>query len=240
GAKDLLNSGELQATSYRVVSAPPDVTLYARLWTRAAGVWRFVDVSFTAAAGNALTFIYPPAGVTSADMRQAFQWAPVANAQAYYLYVGSSLGAKDLLNSGELSGTSYVAFNLPLGQLLYARLWTKVAGGWGYVDITFTASSAQVVTATVVSPSNGAIGVGPTDTLQWTAVPDAQRYYVYAGSTPGAKDLIDSGEICATCIDSTATTSWNLNDGGKAPGLGAITDARIVYVRLWTMVGGVW
>jgi len=333
GAKDVVNSGELQTTSYRAGNAPPDVTLYARLWTKIAGVWRSVDISFSAAPGTALTFIYPPPGVTSADMRQPFRWAPVAsaqayflyvgtapgkkdlvstgeiqttsylatglplnqplyarlwvkvanvwsyidrtitatatvtptaqfitptngatnvnlaqpiqwtsvaNAQAYYLYVGSSSGAKDLLNSGELAGTSYLASNLPSAQLLYARLWTKVAGAWTFVDITFTASVAPIVTATVTAPPNGATDVDPSGTLQWTAVPDAQKYYVYIGSTPGARDLIDSGEICPTCKNPTAATSWNLSAGGTAPGLGAITTAQTVFVRLWTMVGNVW
>ena len=158
--------GEVQATSYLATGLPLNQPLYLRLWVKVANVWSYIDRTITATATVTPTahFITPTNGATNVNLAQAIQWTSVANAQAYYLYVGSSLGAKDLLNSGELSGTSYVAFNLPLGQLLYARLWTKVAGGWGYVDITFTASSAQVVTATVISPSNGAIGVGPTDT----------------------------------------------------------------------------
>ena len=59
---------------------------------------------------------------------------------AYYLYVGSTPGAKDLVNSGETSQTSYVIRTaLPVNQTLYARLWTKVANVWRFTDTTFTA-----------------------------------------------------------------------------------------------------
>src|SRR5206468_8804559 len=40
-------------------------------------------------------FITPVQGATQFDSWQAIQWSAVADAQAYYLYVGLSLGAKD-------------------------------------------------------------------------------------------------------------------------------------------------
>ena len=131
-------------------------------------------------------FIAPLDGTTNFDAWQPIQWTPVANAQAYYLYVGTSRGAKDLVDSGELQVTSYQAFGLP-GQVLYARLWTKKSGVWRYTDITFTAATgAPVIKATATAPVNGATGVGPTSLIQWAAVPNAAKYYVYVGSTPGA------------------------------------------------------
>src|SRR5206468_4462903 len=142
-------------------------------------------------------FIAPLDGATNFDAWQPMQWTAVANAQAYYLYVGTSRGAKDLVDSGEMLVTSYQAFGLPAGQPLYARLWTKKAGVWRYTDITFTAATgAPMLKATVIAPVNGATGVNPTSLIQWTGVPNAQKYYVYVGSTVAAKDLIDSEEIC--------------------------------------------
>ncbi|PYQ99865.1 MAG: hypothetical protein DMF97_10560, partial [Acidobacteria bacterium] len=139
-------------------------------------------------------------------------------------------------------GTSYQAYGLPAGQLLYARLWTKKADVWRYIDITFTAASgAPMLKATVIAPANGATGVSPTGLIQWTGVPNAQKYYVYVGSTVGAKDLIDSEEICDGCTNSTTATSWSLANAGKSPALGLGGKAgQKVYLRMWTMVGGIW
>ena len=57
------------------------------------------------------------------------QWTTVVNAQAYYLYVGSTIGAKDLVDTREIQQTSWLA-SLPGGQTVYARIWTKV-GAYG-------------------------------------------------------------------------------------------------------------
>jgi hypothetical protein len=145
------------------------------------------------------------------------------------------------VNTGELQATTYLAA-LPAGQLLYARLWTRESSVWRYTDITFTVGSGgTTLKATVIAPANGATGVSPAGTIQWTAVPNAQKYYVYVGSTPGALDLIDSQEICNTCVSSPMATSWSLANAGKSPAQGLGGKAgQTVYLRLWTMVAGVW
>src|SRR6266568_3632854 len=62
---------------------------------------------------------YPTNLATNVDLTKPIQWTSVANVQAYYLYVGSTPGAKDLVNSGQTLQTSYLALNLPAGQTLY-------------------------------------------------------------------------------------------------------------------------
>ena len=194
------------------------------------------------AAPPVAQFITPSNGTTDVDTSQPIEWTAVADAQAYYLYIGSSLGATDLVNSGEVQGTSYQAYGLPAGQVLYARLWTKKASVWRYTDITFTAASgAPILKATVITPANGATGVNPTGLIQWTGVPNAQKYYVYVGSTPGLKDLIDSQEICDGCTINTTATSWSMALAGRSPAQGLATMAgQTVYLRMWTKFGGVW
>ena len=84
-------------------------------------------------------FISPVNGATGVDTSKPIEWTAVADAQAYYLYIGTSRGATDLVNSGELQGTSYQVNGVPAGQLLYARLWTKKGSIWRCTDMTFTA-----------------------------------------------------------------------------------------------------
>ncbi len=83
-------------------------------------------------------FITPVNGATNVVISQPIEWTAVLDAQAYYLYIGSSPGAKDLVNSGELQSTTYQTSGLPAGQLLYARLWTRKGSVWRFVDSSFT------------------------------------------------------------------------------------------------------
>src|SRR5262249_9763779 len=88
------------------------------------------------------TFTYPSADAQNVDTAEPFSWTAVPGALAYYLYVGTSQGAKDLVNTGEIPQTSYTVPPLPIGVTLWARIWTKkaTAPNWSYAEITFTAA----------------------------------------------------------------------------------------------------
>src|ERR1700679_2184337 len=72
------------------------------------------------------------------DTRSPVTWTCVPASEAYYLYVGTTKRARDLIDSGELSNTQYPAASLLPGQLVYVRLWTKLNGVWRYNDSSFT------------------------------------------------------------------------------------------------------
>jgi hypothetical protein len=222
GAKDLVNSGETHQTSYLAVNLPAGQTLYARMWTKVGGVWRFVDSTFTAAPGAAVV-THPANGAVNANLSLPIQWTSVANVQAYYLYVGTTAGAKNVVNTGETLQTSYLAANVPVGQTLYIRMWTKVGGVWRYLDSTFTAAAAAPVTAAITFPANGAVNADLSQPIQWTSVANAQAYYLYLGTSAGGNTLVNSGETLQTSY-----LAANLPAG------------QTLYARLWTKVGGVW
>jgi hypothetical protein len=222
GAKDLANSGELQQTSYTAVNVPAGL-VYARLWTKVTGQWRSIDITFTAAAPAAIAFTYPPAGASSADMSQPFQWTPVTNATAYYLYIGTSVGLKDIVDTGEIAATSYLAYNLPLNQPLYCRLWARANGSWRYIDRVITATATTYQIAHFINPTNGAANVDMSQPIAWSTALNADKYYLYVGSTLGANDLVNSGETTATSY--------------LAPNL---PSGQTLYARLWTHVSGLW
>jgi hypothetical protein len=141
GTNDLVNTGEIQQTSYLATGLPGNQTVFARLWTKLGGVWLFSDSGFTTAAATVpvvATLISPVNGATNVDMTQPMQWTTIAGAQAYYLYVGSTLGGSDLVNTGEIPQTSYLAAGLPAGRTVFARLWTKLGGVWRFSDSSFT------------------------------------------------------------------------------------------------------
>src|SRR5205807_2065184 len=142
---------------------------------------------------------YPLNGASSVDTSKAFSWTSVSGAQAYYLYVGTSQGAQDLVDSAEIQSTSYQVPPLPAGQTLWARIWTEVGGHWSFRDASFTAVAPSHSSFTY--PQNGSTSVDTSKAFTWTSVPSAQAYYVYVGTAQGGQDLVDSGAL------STSSTS---------------------------------
>jgi len=197
----------------------PDRVVYIRLWTKLNGVWRYSDSRF-AVSDLAAQFVYPIAGAVDVDITKPLRWNAIAGADAYSLAVGRTLGSSELLNVTDLTKTSYTIATLPGYEILYARLGTKVQGVWRYRDAKFAAMPA---TALLRAPADGLAGVPTTTSFWWTSVPGVQSYYLYVGRTPGAKDVVNSGEI--------RDTSYEVK---------GMPEMTPLYVRLWTKLNGTW
>ena len=201
-----------------ILTYPPNLatnadTTLPTQWTGVAGDSRYVGSTFgskdpvnisrpssTAArtpsdAAAVSTLIYPADHAVDVDQSLPFRWTAVDNAQAYYLYVGSTPGAKDLVESFEITSTTYLpakAPGLPAGVTLYARLYTKTSGGWTSRDSTFTASP---LTPKFVYPTDGAVGVDATSPFRWTPPANALAHELRIGTSPGGYDLFKSGTV---------------------------------------------
>jgi hypothetical protein len=217
GAKDLVNTGEIQATSYLAPNLPRSQTLYGRIWTKFPTYWDYTDITFTTA--DYATFLYPTNNLANVNPAQPFRWTSSAAALGYRLTVGTTAGASNLADSGEIAGTSFVVPGLPSNQLLFGRIATRLAAGWQWQDIQFT----TVRGAYFLTPTEGSV-VGVTcNTIQWTPVADARAYYLYVGTSVGAKNIVDSSE--------TPVTTLNL------PTLPA---NQQIYGRIWTKFATDW
>ena len=173
------------------------------------------EIRFNASVQMAALLTFPQHVSTNADLTRPFQWTSVPNAQAYYLYVGTALGAKDLVNTGEIRQTSYlVGTPLPTGQTLYARIWTKIAGGWRYNDSSFTALPIAQLTAMpdIVIPDSG-IGTRQTFALQYSdaagaAALSTARVWFNGAFAP------NTANSCMVFYDRAANALSLLNDAG--------------------------
>ncbi|HYG97695.1 MAG TPA: hypothetical protein VD837_01095 [Terriglobales bacterium] len=219
GLQDVFGSGETLKNSVVVPALKPQTTYYARIWTRKNGAWRFTDSTFTTGTGLA-RLINPADRANDVDPLAPFTWNPVQDATAYFLYVGTAPGLKDVDSVGETLALSKSVRNLKPNTNYCARLWTKKSGRWYFVDTTFLTGTGV---AHIVYPPNDASNVDPQSQFQWTAVPDAQAYYLQIGSTQGSKDAFESGELTTT----TAAVS------GLTPG-------KKYFLRLFTRKGDQW
>src|SRR5437867_13369953 len=80
--------------------------------------------SFTTGTGLA-HLITPANGATNVVPGSTFTWNSVSNVQAYYLYIGTSVGWQNVYGSNAITATSVTPSDLALYTLYYARMWTE-------------------------------------------------------------------------------------------------------------------
>jgi hypothetical protein len=217
GLKDYVNTGETQATSFQARNLPAGRTVHARLHTKHGGIWRHVDLPLEVAP--VATFINPAPNATDVEADLTFRWNAVEGAQAYYLYVGTAPGKKDLIDSRETQATQWPGKYLPANQIHYARLHTKHGGVWRYTDLQFKKTPHSVF----IEPATDGAEIDPRSLLTWTEVPGASAYYLYVGSSPGLKDIVNTGETAALSRD-----------------IRALPRGQTLYATLHTKVDGIW
>jgi hypothetical protein len=205
--------------SYTPAVLPTGRTLYARLWTMTNGAWSsYRDITFTAIDGA--VFSSPTNGQRNLAPGP-LTWSAAARAQKYAIWLGTTRGGYELGGFNVPAGATSLDVTLPVGQQLYARVWTMVDGAWArYQDVTFTAGQGAAFT----SPTPGQTQMDPGRAFTWTSASAAQDYVVWIGTSPAAYDL-GAAEVSPT---STSYTPTGLPSGRK------------LYARIWTMVGGVW
>lgn len=208
-------------------------TLYVRLWSLYLGVWHFNDYTYTASGAvsgcgspSAATMISPTPGSTLPGSSATFTWSPGACVTQYTISVGTSSGGTQI--SGPTSGTttSAVVNGLPtLGQTVYVRLTSTIAGINSSNDYTYTAYSTATgcgtsTLATMASPTPGSTLPGASVPFSWSAGCNVTQYYLYVGTSAGTNNLYGASQ-------GTALT-------GTVPNLP--TTGQTLYVRLWSFL----
>jgi len=191
-----------------------------------------VSATFSANSIAAPQLIEPAAGATLSGTTQKFTWSPNdAEVERWWLYVGSSVGARDYANSGDLGqDTEYDVLGIPAdGSVVYARLWYFNSGRWLYIDTTYTAANLdlEVAIPAIVSPANNSELDGASVQFEWRDNNTLVNYWwLYIGTLQGGRDLYDSGPAVR---NQTSVTVDQLP-----------VDGSTFYVRLWyrTIVDG--
>jgi FtsP/CotA-like multicopper oxidase with cupredoxin domain len=209
------------ATTYTATLPVRGAKIYVRLTSIIGGLPQFVDYTYTEASFLA-TMISPVPGSTLTAASTTFTWTAGTGVTQYAIYLGTTPGAYDLGAPFFAAGTTSYAATLPaVGATVYVRLWSLIGGAWQYFDYTYTEATSV---ATMVSPAPGSILPGAAATFTWTAGTGVSSYAIYFGSTLGAYDL-------GSPFFAAGTTSY----AATLPANGAI-----LYVRLWSLLGGVW
>src|SRR5438034_5819086 len=97
GLKDVYDSGEIVAPSLAIPTLKPNTQYFARLYTKKNSQWYSTDSLFTTGNGIA-QMVYPTNGATGVDPAIPFSWSTDPRALAYFLYIGTAVGAQDIFS----------------------------------------------------------------------------------------------------------------------------------------------
>ncbi len=146
----------------------------------------------SALAGGFLT--QPSSGALVADDPVTFRWNAVPGAQAYFLNVRRQDNPDLLYFSQQIpaSALSVDVSGMPNDDSqLVADFWYLVGGAWEYEVIGFVSSRSFLT-----SPAPGATVEGSTVTIHWSAVPEAQAYFVNLRHPANQNAPIFSQQVC--------------------------------------------
>jgi subtilisin family serine protease len=227
GLRNYHDSGALDAavTSDTCDVVPTDGRkVYVRLNYKKGSVWKYRDYTYTAVS-RAPSIISPVLG-TKLLTSQEFVWqSNDAFVRNYKLWVGSSMGDKDLYDSGTLPGdtTTHTATGLPFdGSTVYVRLKYKSGVKWKKIDYEYEVQDTAPYITGPISPLEHSSVTFTWDDGDVTV----QKYRLYVGKKQGQSDYHDSGNLSADVL-SEEVRQLPIN-------------GRKLYVRLKYKVDGTW
>jgi len=146
----------------------------------------------------------PTAGSMLSSPAQKFSWsinddagntddAGDAKVERVWLYVGTSLGTRDIANSGDLGlNTEFDVIGMPQdGSTVHARLWFFNSDRWGFIDSSYSAANndVEIATPAMNSPTNNSEFTGASVKFEWSdSNTPVNFWWLYLGMNQGGND----------------------------------------------------
>ena len=166
----------------------------------------------------------PAAGGTLSGASVTFTWSAGSGATAYWLDVGTAQGQGNIFGQNVALATSQTVSGIPTdGSTVYVNLWTLVNGAWQYNAYTYKAGGASAK-AVMMSPVLRLDAKRCKRHVHVDRGCGAAAYWLDVATAQG------QGNIFGQDVD--LATSQTVN--------GIPTDGSTIYVRLWTLLGGIW
>ena len=146
GGNDIGQGWPGSATS-TTVDLGANTIYYARMWTQqAGGTWNYVDSRFSTYTTNVAFLSFPANGALHA-LATAVEgpavppntitlgWNPISDATGYTVWVGTSPGANDILDTYQyVLSNNMATVNVTSGADYYVTLWTQKGAQWYYTE----------------------------------------------------------------------------------------------------------
>ena len=168
--------------------------------------------SFTTGAGtlsdppNCASLSEPLNATTDVAIGTNISWNASANADGYYLTVGTTSGGNDILDSEDVAGTTFDLPNdLPENTQIFVTIvpYNSFGSATGCTEESFTTETLPTVPSctNLSTPANAATDVSISTDLSWNIVANADGYYLTVGTTSGGNDILDNQDVASTTFN---------------------------------------
>jgi len=143
----------------------------------------------------------PITGATDVLIDTDISWDAIADADGYFLTIGTSTGGSDILNNEDVGNvTTYDLTNdLPENTEVFVTLvpYNEEGNSSGCAEESFTTQLIPVAPSctTISDPVNGATNVAIDTNLSWNSVDGATGYLVSVGTTQGGIEIANSIDV---------------------------------------------
>src|SRR6185369_13060883 len=164
-------------------------------------------------------------GPTTSGTTVGLGWNAVTGA-TYYSFGVTDIAAGVLVVDTTTTGTSYSA-SLSAGKKYRWNVAACNASGCsGYTPLLYFQTPSVVASqpAKLTAPSPGSAFSGTSATFKWSTGTGVTDYWLYVGSSAGGNDFCSQDQ--GTNLSVTVS--------------GLPTDGRVLYVTLWSWIGGAW
>ena len=164
---------------------------------------------------NCTTLTSPLNGATDVSISTDLSWTSIANADGYFLTVGTTSGGNDILDNFDVG--NFTTYDLPADlpentEILVTIIpYNGVGNATGCTEESFTTETIATIPncTTLTLPLNGATDVSISTDLTWTAIANADGYFLTVGTTSGGNDIIDNEDVTATTYNLPADLPEN-------------------------------
>ncbi|MDP5082051.1 MAG: T9SS type B sorting domain-containing protein, partial [Winogradskyella sp.] len=143
----------------------------------------------------------PLNGSIDVSVTTDLSWDAVSNATGYLLNVGSASGVSDILNGLDVGNvlTYDLSTDLPENSIIYVTIvpYNTDGSAIGCFEESFTTEDLIIPPncTSLISPSDGLIGVNIDTGLMWNAVWNATGYLVTIATTSGGTDILNAFDV---------------------------------------------
>lgn len=212
-----------KSRSVTVFGFPLGGSVWVRLGSRINGQYVWNDFQFVGPRPTPAAITAPTPGVQLTSTTHAFHWDAGLGVTAYWLDVGSVQGGAEYWSKYHAQDRYTVVNTLPAnGRPLWLRLSSLINGVWTFRDYVYTAPVAAP--ALLTSHHAGSTMAATTVTFTWSPGVGATAYWLDIGSVRGGYEYYSNYQ--GTYRSRTVT---------GLPGNGGQ-----LWLRLWSLINGVW
>jgi hypothetical protein len=172
-------------------------------------------IAVSMAPPSAPVLFTPANNAINVSRTPTLDWSTSTGAASYDVYLGTSSSPAFYTNTASTSFS--VSAPLNLATKYYWRVVAKNSGG-STSSSTFSFTTVALATPTLLSPSNNAVNVSRTPTLDWNTSSGATSYDVYLGTSPSPAFYVNVASTSVGVGPLAAGTKYYWNVVAKSSG----------------------